>query len=58
VLRVFRILGSEGITVFFLLFFTGGGNVEFSGGIFLSLLLEIEGLLVLVQLSLGIVSGG
>jgi len=40
------------------LFFTGGGGGELGGGVFLSLLLEVEGLLVLGELSLGISAGG
>jgi hypothetical protein len=57
VLRVLRIFGSEGITVSFLLGLTSRGNMELSGGIFLSLLLEVKGLNVLAQLSLGISTG-
>lgn len=58
VLGVLGVLGSEGITFTFLLLFTGGGRVEFRGGVFLSLLLEVEGLLVFVELSFRVLSGG
>lgn len=58
VLGVLGVLGSEGVALVFLLFFTGRGGLEFSGGVFLSLLLEVKGLLVLGELSLGVSAGG
>jgi hypothetical protein len=57
VFRVLSILGSHGVTFSFLLFKTFGGNSQFLGGIELSLLLQVQSLLVVGQLSFSILSG-